>query len=88
MSEGPIVEGWISTQEAAEVTECSVTYMRRLASQGRITAQKVGRDWLIQRASVLAFCERMQALGNQRHNPWRADLTEQGLGRTTEKEAN
>jgi hypothetical protein len=59
--------------------------MRKLASQGRVTAQKVGRDWLLHRESLLTYHKQMQSLGNQRHNPWRADLTEQGLGRTTEE---
>lgn len=86
MPEGPIAKGWISTREAAAITGYSTVYMRKLASQGRVTAQKVGRDWLLHRESLLTYHKQMQSLGNQRHNPWRADLVAQGLGRTTAQE--
>jgi excisionase family DNA binding protein len=86
MPEDPIVEGWITTHKAADLTGYSTVYVRKLANRGRITAQKVGRDWLIKRENLLAYCDQMQALGSQRHNPWRTDLTAQGLGRTTAQE--
>jgi excisionase family DNA binding protein len=80
----PIAEGWITTDAAEALTGYSAAYLRRLASQGRITAQKVGRDWLLHRENLLAYHEQMEALGNQRHNPWRPDLTAQGLGRQSD----
>jgi hypothetical protein len=36
---------------------------------------------LIRRESLLAYKERMDALGTDRHNPWRTDLTVRGRGR-------
>ena len=80
----PIAEGWITTDAAEALTGYSAAYLRRLASQGRVTAQKVGRDWLLHRESLLTYHKQMQSLGNQRHNPWRADLVAQGLGRQPE----
>lgn len=51
----PIAEGWITTDAAEALTGYSAAYLRRLASQGRITAQKVGRDWLLHRKTLLAY---------------------------------
>jgi len=75
------LDGWTTTEAAAEITGYSAAYLRRLADQGRIKARKVGRDWQIQRESLLTHCEHMQDLGNQRHNPWRDNLVKQGRGR-------
>jgi excisionase family DNA binding protein len=79
----PVTEGWVSTREAAELTGYTTAYMRQLANRKRIEAQKVGRDWLIERASLLAFKREMDALGDSKHNPqapWRDDQ-DRGRGR-------
>ncbi len=76
----PIVEGWITTDVAQALTGYSRAYMRMLANQGQIEAHKVGRDWLVNEESLLAYKARMDALGTQKHNPWREDLDE-GRGR-------
>ena len=73
-----ITQGWVNIREAAQETGYSAVYVRLLARQGRIEAQKVGRDWLINRASLLAFKAKMDRLGEQKHNPWRDDLQERG----------
>jgi len=68
-----IAAGWITVDEAEKETGYSVAYLRRLARQGRIEAQKVG-VWLIHRDSLLAYKETMDRLGDSRHNPlapWR-----------------
>ena len=77
----PLAEGWISVQDGAELVGYSAVYVRLLARQARIEARKVGRDWLIERASLLAFKAQMDRLGAQKHSPWRADLPED-RGRT------
>ena len=77
----PVAEGWITTDEAEAMAGYAQAYLRRLASQGRIEARKVGRDWLVNEESLLAYKAQMDALGDQRHNPWRGDLAEQGRGR-------
>jgi excisionase family DNA binding protein len=77
----PIVEGWLSTAEAKELTGYSSGYLRRMAKQGRIEASKVCRDWLFHCESLLAYKTRMDTLGNRRHDPWREELTEQKRGR-------
>ena len=78
----PITEGWINTEQAEALTGYATAYLRRLAGQGRVEARKVGRDWLINLESLLAYKAQMDALGSQRHNPWREDLAQQSRGRS------
>ncbi len=65
----PITEGWVNTREAAELTGYTVVYVRQLALRDRIEARKVGRDWLINRASLLEHKARMDRLGPAKHDP-------------------
>jgi len=74
-------EGWVNTTEAAELTGYSQAYMRQLIQKKQIEAVKVGRDWLINRESLLAYKHQMDILGPEKHNPWREDLTDQERGR-------
>ena len=76
-----ILENWLTTKQAKELTGYTMVYLRRLANQRQVEARKVGRDWLINQESLLAYKARMDALGPQRHNPWREDLAQQGRGR-------
>lgn len=79
-----IGEEWLTTEQAAQLTGYSQAYMRQLAERERVTAIKAGRDWLLQRAALVAFAAQMAALGTDKHNPWkegREDLAEQGRGR-------
>ena len=78
-------EGWITTSEAAELTGYEQAYFRILAKHGKVAAIKVGRDWLLDRESVLAYKARMDTMGPQKHNPWREDL--QTGGRRGEQDA-
>jgi excisionase family DNA binding protein len=71
---------WITTSEGAKLTGYSSTYVRMLAGQGRIRARHVGRDWLVSREDLLAHKAKMDALGTDKHNPWREDL-DNGRGR-------
>lgn len=78
-----IGEEWLTTEQAAALTGYSQAYMRQLAGK-RVTAIKAGRDWLLQRASLLEFAAQMAALGTDKHNPWkedREDLALAGRGR-------
>ncbi|MBN1135365.1 MAG: helix-turn-helix domain-containing protein [Anaerolineae bacterium] len=84
----PLTQGWLTTEQAEELTGYSVAYLRRLANQGRVEACKVGRDWVLYRDSLLAYKERMDTLGLDKHNPWREDLTDRGRGRPEAGEDN
>lgn len=71
MTEQPSPTEWITTQEAAELTGYHVNYIRRLVKWNRIRGAKRGRDWWIDKASVLAYLEEMKRLGPAKHDPWR-----------------
>lgn len=65
------IEEWLTTRSAAELSGYSIKYLRHLARQGRIEARKIGRDWLLNRDSLLAYKRWMDRLGPQKHNPRR-----------------
>jgi len=79
-----IGEEWLTTEDAARVSGYSQAYMRQLAQRGEVTAIKAGRDWLLERGALLEYKQRMEALGDNKHNPWkedREDLAIAGRGR-------
>ena len=82
----PLAAGWLTTDEAEALTGYSIAYLRRLATQGRIAARKIGRDWVIYQESLLGYKKRMDALGVDKHNPWREDLATQERGRQHDDE--
>jgi excisionase family DNA binding protein len=67
---------WITTQEAAELTGYSSSYIRKAIHRGRIPAEKFGRDWMLKRSDVLAYAEKMEELGPRKHDPWRTGSRE------------
>jgi len=79
------LQEWITTNLAQALTGYSQAYMRQLAQRGRVEARKVGRDWLVNRESLLEYKLAMDRLGSQKHNPWRDDLAE-GRRRNAEHE--
>jgi len=79
-----IEQGWVSTQEAAEKTGYSAAYLRQLARRGAVPSVRVGRDWFVLLAAALEYRRVMDALGSEKHNPWRddrEDLAQKGRGR-------
>jgi len=60
----------ITVSEAAALTGYSERHIRRLAKEKRIEARQVG-EWLylVGRESLLAYVEKMKALGNEKHAP-------------------
>jgi excisionase family DNA binding protein len=75
------LENWLTTSQAKKLTGYTAIYLRRLANRKQVEARKIGRDWLINQESLLTYKAQMDALGPQRHNPWREDLARQGRGR-------
>jgi len=62
---------WITTKEAAELTGYSSVTLRQFAREGRIKGRKWGRDWFLEKTSVLAYVEEMKRLGPAKHDPRR-----------------
>ena len=72
------ISGMVTVAKAAELTGYSETYIRRLAREGQVKAAQWGRTWMIEKADLFAYRERMESLGSEKHNPWRNDLGERG----------
>lgn len=79
---------WITTGEAAELTGYTSDYIRKAIRRGLLEGMKRGRDWFLNKADVLAYKEKMDALGDRKHNPWREDHKEQGRGRRPDETDN
>jgi len=62
---------WITAKEVAELTGHNASYFRALAGKGGLKARKFGRDWIPDKAEVIAYAEEMQRLGHSKHDPWR-----------------
>jgi len=60
----------LTVSEAAALTGYSERHIRRLAKDETITARQVG-EWLylVNKESLLAYVEKMKALGNEKHAP-------------------
>jgi excisionase family DNA binding protein len=76
-NETPPVD-WITTNEATSIVGYVVEYVRCLAREGRIHAEKRGRDWWVDRADLLRYKAQMDRLGEQKHNPWREKKDQYG----------
>ena len=61
-----MAQDWITTLEATKLTGYDAEYIRRLARQGRVKAQKWARDWQISRVSLLAYKRQAEKLGEKR----------------------
>jgi hypothetical protein len=64
-------EEWITTPDASRLTGYKRDYLAQLARDNRVVAEKRGRDWWIERESLLAYKAEMDSLGQKRHDPWR-----------------
>jgi excisionase family DNA binding protein len=50
-----ILAGWLTTDQACELTGYNLAHLERLAKAGNVKARKVGRSWLVDRESLLAW---------------------------------
>lgn len=64
---------WITTAEAAELTGYNLEYIRQMIRRQVIVAEKKGRDWWVDRASIEAHAEEMRQLGTAKHDPQREE---------------
>jgi excisionase family DNA binding protein len=64
------VDEFIPTKEAADILGISTRGIRDLLARGRLEGQKFGRDWLVDRQSVLAYKkQREQRLKSRGQSP-------------------
>ena len=78
--EAPFEKNFISTKEAGELSGYTADYLARLARAGSVRSERIGRAWLIDRASLEAFItqqgnrkiDRARALARTREQEYRA----------------
>ena len=58
-----MLDGYIGTREASEITGLTSGYLRRLLAQGKIKGKRIGHDWIIDRKSVIKFSKTDRKIG-------------------------
>ncbi len=67
-------DGWIVTEKAKDLTGYTADYLRKLAREEKVEAEKVGGSfWLFNRESLLAWKQTMEELGTAKHSPKRKE---------------
>lgn len=65
----PSAEDWISVQEAAQIANFHVEYVRRLIRSGTIEGRKIIIVWQVSRSSLMEYLERQAARGERTGRP-------------------
>lgn len=65
-----VLEGHITSKEAAERLRYTIQHIRRLLRKGKLEGRKIGRDWMVAEDSVKQFASRQENLSL----PLRVDL--------------
>jgi excisionase family DNA binding protein len=59
-------DDWITTAEAAALVGYTQRRVRQLAVIGKIDAKKFGRDWQVNKKSLLAYIRKTEKIGAKR----------------------
>lgn len=51
------MEDWITTAEASELSGFHQEYIRRLSRKGLINAKKWGREWMVDKNSLIEYLD-------------------------------
>jgi excisionase family DNA binding protein len=60
------MEDWLTTYEAARISNYELDYIRKLIRAQKITGRKWGQSWQISRQSLLKFMEDRERQGEKR----------------------
>jgi hypothetical protein len=55
MAEKPTKEGWLTSDQAADLVSVTTARIRQLCLSGQVICRKVGRDWLVDQESLLSY---------------------------------
>lgn len=59
----PRETGFVTTDDAAEMLDVTARRVRQFIDEGRLPAQKIGRQWIIKREDVLSFAVLQRNVG-------------------------
>jgi excisionase family DNA binding protein len=66
------MEEWLTTYEAARITNYDPDYIRKLVRAKKIKARKWGQSWQVHRDSLFEYLKKTEMLGDRR-GPKRID---------------
>ena len=64
-----MLEEWLTTEQAAELSGYHPNHIRRLVRSGEVEARKWGQAWQISRQSLLVYLEAANQSDDQRRGP-------------------
>ena len=64
-----MVEEWLTTAEAAELTGYHPEHLRELVREGKIDGRKFGIVWQISKQSLADYLEAAKLAGDKRRGP-------------------
>ena len=60
------MEEWLTTYEAAHISDYELDYIRKLIRANKITGRKWGQSWQVNRQSLLKFMTDREKQGEKR----------------------
>lgn len=66
LSEEEIMDDWITTAQAAEISGYHIEYIRKLITARKINARKWMRDWQVSQKSLEMYMDQMKGRGEKR----------------------
>jgi hypothetical protein len=60
---------WVNVDEAVDISGYNPEYIRRLIRTKQIVAEKKGRDWWVDRSSLLVYLKKASSSGDRRRGP-------------------
>ncbi len=57
---------WITTAEAARISGYTLYHLRYLINEGKVTGKKWGREWQVDKVSLLGYIRKVERLGAKR----------------------
>lgn len=60
------MEGYVTTAEAARIIGCVASRVRQLMGEKKLVGERIGRDWLVSRASAEQYRDSVQGRGYPR----------------------
>ena len=60
------INDWLTTKDAAEFSGYHIEHIRRLIRAGELRARKWGRDWMVDRSSIIDYVKNVEAKGNRK----------------------
>lgn len=60
------MKGYITTAEAAAIIGCNASRVRQLLGEKKLEGERVGRDWLVKKASAQAYANTERKPGRKK----------------------